>query len=123
MGHMNVAAYMENFDHATWNFMADQGLSRSYLADNGIGLAAVSQNITYQRELRPGDIMTIRSQLIELAGKKVRFRQVMVNGETGEVSAEIEQLAVCIDTALRKSRPFPDEIITRARQYLAEAAP
>jgi len=122
MGHMNVAAYIEKFDHATWNFMADRGLTRPYLAENGIGLAAVSQNIVYKRELRPGDVMTVRSELLELSGKKVRFRSVMYNGATGEEAAEIEQLAVCIDTSLRRARPFPEEIVTMAQEHLSEIA-
>lgn len=120
MGHMNVAAYVEKFDNATWNFMTERGLTRSYLEMHGIGLAAINQNITYKRELRAGDVMTIHSELLELAGKKIRFRSVMFNGETGEEAAEIEQLAVCLDTNLRKSRDFPEEIVKRAQAQLAD---
>ena len=120
MGHMNVAAYVEKFDNATWNFMTDRGLTRSYLEAHGIGLAAINQNITYKRELCAGDVMTIRSELLELAGKKIRFRSVMFNGETGEEAAEIEQLAVCLDTNLRRSRDFPEEIVRRAQTHLAD---
>ena len=43
---MNVAAYVEKFDNATWNIFDDIGLSRLYLERHDIGLAAVNQNIT-----------------------------------------------------------------------------
>ncbi len=121
MGHMNVAAYMEKFDNATWSFFADWGLSRAYMASQGIGIAAIQQTITYQCELHPGDIMTVHSDLIELAGKKIRFRHVMTDGETGEVAAQIEQLALCIDTTERKSRPFPETVVARAEAELTGA--
>jgi acyl-CoA thioester hydrolase len=114
MGHMNVAAYLEKFDNATWNFFADNGLSRLYLESHGIGLAAVNQNITYKRELRAGDVITVRSNLMEIEGKKIRFRSIMFNGETGEEVAEIENLAVCLDISRRKACAFPIEIVEKA---------
>ena len=102
---MNVAAYVEKFDNATWNFFADNGLSRLYLERHGIGLAAVNQNITYKRELRAGDVMTVHSELMEIEGKKIRFRSVMFNVETGEEVAEIENLAVCLDISSKSLHP------------------
>ena len=119
MGHMNVAAYMQKFDNATWNFFADLGLSRLFLERRGIGLAAVNQNITYKCEVRAGDVLTIRSTLLELDGKKIRFRSIMFNGETGEEVAEIENLAVCLDMSRRKACEFPTEIVDKARGSLA----
>ena len=89
MGHMNVTSYMEKFDNATWNFFSDNGLSREFLNSQKIGLAAVNQNITYKRELHPGDTITIRSILLALEGKKIRFRSIMFFGDTSEVVAEL----------------------------------
>jgi acyl-CoA thioester hydrolase len=113
MGHLNVASYVNKFDQATWNFFADLGLTRDYLERQGIGLAAVQQNTSYQRELMPGDVLTVRTALVELAGKKIRFRHEMTNGVTGDIAAVMELLAVCIDANTRKSRQFPDEIAAR----------
>ena len=118
MGHMNVAAYMEKFDNATWNFFADHGLSRLYLERHGIGMAAVNQNITYKRELRSGDVVTIYSKLLEIAGKKIRFKSTMFNSETGEEVAEVINLAVCIDISKRKACQFPSEILDKASLQL-----
>ncbi len=67
--------------------------------------------ITYKRELLPGDVLIVRTQLLELAGKKIRFRHVMTQGVTGEEAAITDQLALCVDAEARKSRPFPGEII------------
>ena len=118
MGHMNVAAHIEKFDNASWNFFSDNGLSSLYLEKHGLGLAAINQNITYKQELRAGDVVTVHSKLIEIKGKKIRFRSVMFNGETGEEVAEIKNLAVCFDISRRKACEFPIEIIEKASAHL-----
>jgi acyl-CoA thioester hydrolase len=119
MGHLNVAYYVQKFDQATWNFFADVGLTLDYIRDNKIVMAAVEQVITYKRELLPGDVLIVRTQLLELAGKKIRFRHVMTHGVTGEEAAITDQLALCVDAEARKSRPFPGEIIANGVAILA----
>src|SRR5689334_23302299 len=61
MGHMNVMWYVGKFDEATWQLLSNIGLSRSRLEKEGAGMAAVEQHIEYKRELRAGDLVTIRS--------------------------------------------------------------
>lgn len=85
-------------------------------------MAAVQQNITYRRELLAGDIVEIRSQLLELREKSIRFRHDMVNAETGEIAAFCEITGVHMDRGLRKSAPFADAIREAAMKLLAEPA-
>ena len=61
VGHMNVMWYVGKFDEATWQLFAMSGLTPSFLQEQGRGMAAVQQNITYKRELRPGDVVSLRS--------------------------------------------------------------
>jgi acyl-CoA thioester hydrolase len=53
---------------------AQIGLTPSYLRDNGRGMAAVQQNISYKRELIAGDIVEVRSRVLELRERVLRFR-------------------------------------------------
>src|SRR5258705_6879803 len=69
VGHMNIMWYVGKFDEANWNFFARIGLSPSYLRQSGRGMAAVQQNIAYKHELLPGDIVEIRSRLLEIHDK------------------------------------------------------
>ncbi|HEX7518784.1 MAG TPA: acyl-CoA thioesterase, partial [Candidatus Deferrimicrobium sp.] len=62
MNHMNVMWYVGKFDEATWNLFSMIGLTPSYFREKQCGLAAVQQNITYKRELHPGDVIVIRSE-------------------------------------------------------------
>jgi acyl-CoA thioester hydrolase len=84
IGHMNVMWYVGKFDEATWHLFAQIGLTPSYLRDNDRGMAAVQQNISYKRELIAGDIVEVRSRVLELRERLLRFSHDMRNVETGE---------------------------------------
>ncbi|WP_346909610.1 thioesterase family protein [uncultured Roseibium sp.] len=110
MGHMNVAWYVSKFDEATWNFFALIGLTPTFLRQSGRGMAAVEQQISYKNEMMPGDLIEVRSRLIELKSKAVRFTHDMFNAETGALTASTELTAVHLDTQLRKAVAFAPEI-------------
>ena len=123
VGHMNVMWYVGKFDEANWNVFARLGLTPSYLRQSGRGMAGVQQNISYRRELFAGDIVEIRSRLLELREKSIRFVHDMLNAETGEIAATSTFTVVCLDADERKSRPFPPGVLEKARALLAPAAP
>ena len=123
VGHMNVMWYVGKFDEATWNLFARIGLTPAYLRETGRGMAAAQQNITYKRELLAGDIIEIRSCVLEVGNKSVRFLHEMRNGETGEIAATCEITGVHMDREARKSTAFPEAVRTAAMSYLSSAAP
>jgi acyl-CoA thioester hydrolase len=118
VGHMNVMWYVGKFDEATWQFFAMFGLTPSFLREQGRGMAAVQQNITYKRELRAGDVVSIRSGVLEIKEKTIRFFHEMRNDETEEVAAATEVTGVHMDTVRRKSCPFPEQVVERARSLI-----
>ena len=87
MGHMNVMWYVGKFDEATRHFFHAIGLTSAFLRENNRGMAAVEQTIRYKRELLPGDIVTVHSQLLEIEDKSVRFAHEMRKADSGEVAA------------------------------------
>ncbi|MDA9467957.1 acyl-CoA thioesterase [Bradyrhizobium sp. CCBAU 53415] len=122
VGHMNIMWYVGKFDEANWNLFARLGLTPSYLRSSGRGMAAVQQNITYRRELLAGDIVEIRSHLLEIGDMSIRFRHDMTNAETGELAATCEITGVHMDRQLRKSAPFADAIREIVVKHLFEPA-
>ncbi len=123
VGHMNIMWYVGKFDEANWNMFARLGLTPSYLRQSGRGMAGVQQNITYKRELFAGDIVDVRSRLLELREKSIRFVHEMRDAETGELAATCEITAVHLDRQAHKSMPFEDAIREiAARQLAAEPA-
>jgi len=115
---MNITWYVGKFDEANWNFIARLGLTPTYLRQSGHGMAAVQQNIAYKRELLAGDIVEIRSSLLEIRDKSIRFLHEMRNAETGEIAAVCVLTGVHIDAETRKSCPFPAEIVERGRKLV-----
>lgn len=110
MGHMNVMWYTAKFDEATWNLLAELGITRSYLEQQHRGMAAVQQNTSYKVELLAGDVVEVRSQILEVREKVIRFQHEMRNLQTGLIAAITELTGVHMDTNTRKSCPLPESI-------------
>jgi acyl-CoA thioester hydrolase len=115
--------YVRKFDEANWQLFARVGLTPTYLRESGRGMAGVQQNISYQRELLAGDVVEIRSALLEVRDKSIRFRHEMRNTETGEIAATCEITAVHLDRQARKSTAFADSIRNKATMQLAPTEP
>jgi len=120
MGHMNVMWYAGKFDEASWQMLAQLGLTRAYLREQNSLMAAVQQDTTYKRELRAGDIVTIRTGIIEVREKVLRFLHEMRNDETGEVAAFTALTGVHMDMGMRRARPFPADFLNRVRQHISD---
>ncbi|HEX8818163.1 MAG TPA: thioesterase family protein, partial [Terriglobales bacterium] len=110
IGHMNITFYVAKFDEANWNTFCSIGITPSYLRKGKFGVAGVQQNITYKRELMAGDVIEIRTRILEIREKVIRFLHEMFNVETGELAALCEITAVHLDRKTRKSCPFPEAI-------------
>jgi acyl-CoA thioester hydrolase len=116
---MNVMWYVGKFDEATWHFFNLLGLSPTFLRTAKRGMAAVEQHISYIAELHAGDIVTIRTELLEMKEKSLRFRHEMTNEETGVVAARTTLKGVHLDLEARKSCAFPQAVRDRADALLA----
>src|SRR6266446_3393827 len=113
--------HVGKFDEANWNLFALIGLTPTYLRESGLGMAAVEQNISYKRELLAGDIVVVRSAVLEIRDKSIRFRHEMRNAETGEIAAICEITGVHMDRQARKSVAFAEAIRKSVESQLAVA--
>lgn len=115
MGHMNVAFYTAKFDEATWNLLAELGITSTYVRDQHCGMAAVEQHTSYRQELLAGDVIEVRSRILEVRDKVIRFQHEMRNTQTDTIAATTELTAVHMDRKTRKSCPLPQSIRTAAQ--------
>jgi acyl-CoA thioester hydrolase len=118
MGHMNVMWYTGKFDEATWNLFAHIGLTPSYFRGEAFGMAGVQQNITYQRELMAGDVIEIRSHMVEARARRIQFIHTMRNTETDQIASMCDLTAVHIDRRVRKACPFPESVRAAAERLI-----
>lgn len=122
VGHMNVMWYVGKFDEATWSLLLQIGLTPTYLREQQRGMAAVQQNISYKRELHAGDVVEVRSRLVEIREKGVRFVHEMRNVETDEVAATCELTGIHMDRVARKACPLPPAIRAAAERLVTAEA-
>jgi acyl-CoA thioester hydrolase len=123
VGHMNVMWYVGKFDEATWQFFNALGLTPNYLRAAKRGMAAVDQHISYLRELRAGDVVSVRTTLIGFKEKSVQFVHEMSDDERGDVVARTTLKAVHLDAEHRKSCAFAAEIAAKMAALLQSVPP
>ena len=63
----------------------------------------------------------VRSRLLEIRDKSIRFLHEMRNAETGEIAATCEFVGVHMDRQARKSAPFAPPIRDVAEKHLEPA--
>lgn len=119
MGHMNVMWYIGKFDEATWHLCNTCGITPQYMRESHRGMVAVDQRVAYRRELVAGDLISIRSFILEIKRSSVRFVHEMRNEATREVAAVTLLTGVHIDSVGRASCPFPEEIQRAAQPLIA----
>jgi acyl-CoA thioester hydrolase len=119
MGHMNVMWYTNKFDEASWQLFSCLGLHRSLFDKECTGMAVVDQHIQYKRELRAGDLVSVRSRLLEVKEKSIRLKHEMLDDSTGEVVATCFIVGVHFDRARGKSCPLPQVAIELAAEMIA----
>ena len=119
MGHMNVMWYVGKFDEATWQLFSIAGLTPAFMREHQRGVAAVEQNILYKRELVAGDVITIRSAIVKIKDKSVRFSHEMRNDQSDEVAATTVLTAVFMDSGARKACAFPGDIRAKITALIA----
>jgi len=120
VGHMNVMWYTGKFDEASWQLFSKLGLTRARLRSEGATMVAVEQRLEYKRELHAGDVVTIRSAVMEVKNKSIRMIHEMRNDDTGEVAAISVIVAVHLDATARQAQFLPSDVRDRAILLAAE---
>ncbi|MBP5856634.1 thioesterase family protein [Marivibrio halodurans] len=113
---MNSRLYIERFDQATWFLMHSIGLTPRGVKADGQRIAVVRQSFQYVRELKGGELVTIRSGFIAVGGKHFRFIHRMLDVESGALIASADMTAVLASLETSKTLPLPEDKVTKARE-------
>jgi acyl-CoA thioester hydrolase len=123
MGHMNVAWYISKFDEATWQLTGIIGITSAFMKEHHRGMVAAEQHTYYKRELLAGNRVCIRTGVIEVKEKVIRFFHEMFNEDTGEIAAITILTGVHIDSKLRRACAMPEEAIKKAKELVTDYKP
>ena len=119
-GHMNLAYYLVAFDKATDALFERLGVGLDYVRATEHSLFALEAHVTYARELRVGDPISIVGQLVDADEKRLHFFHRMEHADAGYLAATIEFMGVHVAMGARRAVPFPQEAAARIEAMLAE---
>ncbi|HET7527243.1 MAG TPA: acyl-CoA thioesterase, partial [Burkholderiaceae bacterium] len=122
VGHMNVMWYVGTFDEASWQLFNAIGLSVPYLRSAQRGMAAVDQHISYLQELHAGAVVSVRTRMLEVKERSLRFEHEMIDETTGAVAARTTLKAVHLDAVQRKSTALAASVIAKAQALIPQSA-
>lgn len=105
-GHMNVAYYVLMFDRATDVLFDRLGLGAVYRQRTNHTLFVLEAHVTYEREVKEGDMLRIATQLIDADAKRLHLFHTMHHEAAGYRAATNELLALHVDLAGPTARPF-----------------
>ena len=121
VGHMNVQSYTARFDEASWQFLAQLGLTPAFLVRNHRAAVAVDQRTQYKREVRAGSLLHVSTELKSLGQTSIRFVHRMYDSENAEEVAISELVGVYFDTDVRTATPLPPAVFRRASELRTAA--
>ena len=116
MDHMNVQWYTAKFDEATWHLMSALGLTLDFMKKHNRGMAALEQLTKYKAEVRSGELLVIKSKVLEVKNKTIKFLHIMYNSESMKEAASTELVGVHMDLEIRKACPLPAFVMHKAEE-------
>lgn len=84
------------------------------------GMAALEQTTQYKAEAMPGDLLVIRSEILELGEKTIKFKHYMYDCEKETIAATPELVGIHMDREIRKGTPFPDFVRENFNKLLSD---
>ena len=106
-GHMNVAYYVLVFDQATDLLFGRLDLGGDYRHATDHSVYVAEAHVTYEREVKAGDVLRVTTQLVDADEKRLHFFHTMYHADAGYRVAMIELLALHVDLGGPRSVPFP----------------
>lgn len=106
MGHVNNAKYLEYLEWSREIWYNRANLPFDKLTSLGIGTVTVHIAISYRKEARLGEKLTVYTEPLRRGRSSFVFYQTIYN-EKGELVTEAEVTSCTIDLKTRKSTPIP----------------
>jgi acyl-CoA thioester hydrolase len=119
LGHMNVMWYTHLFNEATFAFYDSFGFGVDYHTNSGNGSMALTQHVSYLREIRIGDHITIRTRMLGYSEKRFHYIHFMLRDDA-RLSATMEILGIHTDMSTRRASPLPPVVTAAFDELLAE---
>ena len=111
MGMVYYGNYAQYFEVGRVEWLRKFGISYKSMEEQGVLLPVVSLNINYKKSARYDDLITVKTQLVNLPSATIEFDYKITN-ESGEILTLGNTVLVFID--VKRNRP------TRCPKYLLD---
>ena len=113
--HMNIGYYSVIFDKALdlpWDTI---GLGSTGIGATGRSSFALENHVTYQHEVRQGDLLDFTFQVIDCDAKRIHYFMTMLHARERWLAATSESISICIDMTSRRSTSWPEDRLARVQ--------
>lgn len=119
--HVNNAKFVEYLEWGRYEWFDGSDAGAAFLQEGGDALGAVvaQMQVDYLKEARRGDELTIRTGLVEIGNKSMRFSQRIFSG--GALICKAEIVGVLFDLSSRRSVACPDALRARLSPLLVSS--
>jgi acyl-CoA thioester hydrolase len=117
-GHMNMRWYVAVFDDAGDELHERVGLTPEFHRRNQTGTVDLEHHTHFLREVMPGDGIAVYSRLVGRSAKRLHYLMFLVNETKGNLAAIFECMNAFADLKIRRTAPFPPEILSRIDAWL-----
>jgi len=117
--HMNVSYYLFIFDKFGADVLNDTFKMGEHSAKTtGKSTMIVESNITYNQELKIGDVVDVNLVYFDHDKKRLHYKMEMIHKEKKYLASTIEVLALYVDLNKRKVAEFETEKILVMDNYI-----
>jgi acyl-CoA thioesterase FadM len=117
-GNLALPGHIHRFSTANSFVMAAFGMTPEYMTQNRLGLSTFEFQLTFHKQVQPGDLIDIDSTVAQIGGSSVRLYHRMRDAHTGADVAGLSQFGVQLDLDARRPSRIADDIRERATHLL-----
>jgi len=116
--YMNSHIYVSRFDQATWFLLHSIGVTPAGIRRQKLRVAIIRQTYQFLRELRGGELVTVRSGFLSVGTKYLRFLHQMIDSGDGRLVATADCTAVFASLRSGRSVALPRAVQKGATSHL-----
>lgn len=117
-GHMNMRWYIAVFDHAGDDLHERIGLTAEFHRRRSTGTVDLEHHTNFLNEIMPGETVAVYARLVARSPKRLHYLMFLVNETRGRVAAVFECMNAFMDLTVRRTAPFPAEILAKIDHWL-----
>lgn len=121
-GFLNVRHYLGIGSEGLDESLHSVGLPQNWPIVSGLACLSAEHHLTYQHELRTGDMMSVRVRLLGRAERAAHAIVYILDDTEERLACVFEEILLCVKLDERCTVPWPEDIAAKMDERIAEDA-